>query len=262
MAAMKKMTVYPLILLIAAGLLTAGYFYFGGQPKNTVTQVGGPKFIPSEPGTQQEENQPDRNTTTTTALPPLPPSFTMSVPFTIQAPFQNWVVPFKEACEEASVLMAGEYFAGNTVADLDPDYAKNKILELVDWEQDEFGYHLDIDSSETSRVLEGVYGLRTEILKSFDEESFKRILFEGKVIILPSNGKKLGNPNFRPPGPPYHMLVLKGYDETGFITNDPGTRKGKDYKYTFDILLEANGDWSHNLNAVDEEDKTAIVVWK
>jgi hypothetical protein len=58
------------------------------------------------------------------------------------------------------------------------------------------------------------------------------------------------------------MLVIKGWDSKGFITNDPGTRKGRNYPYTYETLYSASGAWSHNLNAVDTGDKTAIVVWK
>jgi len=35
----------------------------------------------------------------------LPESYNLGVPFTSQAPEANWQIPFKEACEEASVLM-------------------------------------------------------------------------------------------------------------------------------------------------------------
>jgi hypothetical protein len=58
------------------------------------------------------------------------------------------------------------------------------------------------------------------------------------------------------------MLVIKGWDSNGFITNDPGTRKGRNYPYTYETLYNAAGSWSHNLNAVDTGNKTAIVVWK
>jgi hypothetical protein len=41
------------------------------------------------------------------------------------------------------------------------------------------------------------------------------------------------------------MLVIKGYDETQdqFITNDPGTKRGADYRYKTDILISALRDY-------------------
>ena len=63
----------------------------------------------------------------------------------------------------------------------------------------------------------------------------------GHLVIIPTNGQALKNPNFTLPGPERHMLVVKGYDyETEeFITNDPGTRNGADYRYKKDLLFEA-----------------------
>ena len=53
----------------------------------------------------------------------------------------------------------------------------------------------------------------------------------------------MGNPFFTGEGPLYHMLVLRGYTTTTFIANDPGTRHGENYQYTFDVLMNAIGDW-------------------
>jgi predicted heme/steroid binding protein len=55
-------------------------------------------------------------------------------------------------------------------------------------------------------------------------------------------------------------MAINGYVYD--ITNDPGTRKGRNYPYTYETLFNAAGAWSHNLNAVDEGNKTALVVWK
>jgi len=57
----------------------------------------------------------------------------------------------------------------------------------------------------------------------------------------------LNNPNFKQPGPIYHMLVIKGYNSWEFITNDPGTRKGNSFKYPYSTLINAVHDWNHDL---------------
>jgi hypothetical protein len=58
-------------------------------------------------------------------------------------------------------------------------------------------------------------------------------------------GRQLGNPNYKQPGPLYHMLVIKGYKKNGdFITNDSGTRKGADYIYQADVIMQAMHDWN------------------
>lgn len=66
----------------------------------------------------------------------------------------------------------------------------------------------------------------------------------------------LGNPYFTPPGPIYHMLVIKGYNLTEFITNDPGTRRGADYVYSYQTLMKAIHDWN---NGNVESGKSATI---
>ncbi len=192
----------------------------------------------------------------------LPTTLLLKVPFSPQAPTANWDELHNEACEETSSIMVEQYFNGNTSLTLKPELVESELSKITEWEKQTFGYYLDIDSDETARMLRDVYGLQTKLVKNMTEDDIKTELHNGHLVIWSANGRKLGNPNFRQPGPPYHMLVIKGWDSNGFITNDPGTRKGRNYPYTYETLYNAAGAWSHNLNAVDEGDKTAIVVWK
>jgi uncharacterized protein YvpB len=79
-------------------------------------------------------------------------------------------------------------------------------------------------------------------------------LANGRPVIVGAAGKILPNPNFRNGGPNYHMLVVIGYDKNGFITNDPGTRKGQDFRYSFSDLFNAIHNWESNniLNGLKE----------
>jgi hypothetical protein len=201
-------------------------------------------------------------TPTETASNQLPTTFLLKVPFSPQAPTANWDELHNEACEETSVIMVERYFSGDTSATLKPELVESELNKITEWEKQTFGYYLDIDSEETAKLLREVYGLKTRLEKNMTEEHIKEELKAGNLVIWSANGRKLGNPNFRQPGPPYHMLVIKGWDKNGFITNDPGTRKGRNYPYTYETLFNAAGAWSHNLNAVDEGNKTALVVWK
>ena len=71
----------------------------------------------------------------------------------------------------------------------------------------------------------------------------------------------LGNPYYKQPGPIYHALVLKGYTKDGkFITNDPGTKRGADYLYDPQVILNAMHEW--NSGDVEHGRKMAIVVEK
>ena len=45
------------------------------------------------------------------------------------------------------------------------------------------------------------------------------------------------------------MLVIRGYDDENqeFITNDPGTKRGKGFRYDYQTLLQAIADWDWQL---------------
>ena len=58
-------------------------------------------------------------------------------------------------------------------------------------------------------------------------------------MLVPTAGRELGNPYYKQPGPIYHFLVIRGYTSKYLITNDVGTRRGEEYKYKFDILINA-----------------------
>ena len=52
------------------------------------------------------------------------------------------------------------------------------------------------------------------------------------------------------------MLVLTGYDEDEFITNEPGTKNGAGYRYSIDVIMNA----MHDLHRPLEEGRKAVLV--
>lgn len=167
----------------------------------------------------------------------------LPVPFTSQAPHANWGMPYQEACEEASVLMAFRYAFGNPI--LSPSDADAGIRDLVRINEETLGNPVDQTIAEVrDLMLEIEPTIVLRILKNPQLEELKAELSRGNVIIVPAEGRKLKNPFFQSPGPLYHMLVLRGYTSDGFfITNDPGTRRGEGYLYPFDRIMEAMHDW-------------------
>lgn len=186
----------------------------------------------------------------------IPVTLNLDIPFTSQAPHANWDLPYQEACEEASMLMAARFLQGRAITG--PDDADSAILELVDFANVELGYPIDMTAEETAKAIEDFYNLRTEVLYEFTWDDIKTALVQGYPVIVPAAGRELGNPNFTSPGPVYHMLVIKGYTESRVITNDPGTRNGADYSYDYDVLYNAIHDW--NGGNVTEGKKVIIIV--
>lgn len=185
-----------------------------------------------------------------------PATFNLNIPFQSQAPFGDWSMPYQEACEEAAAIIADRYFSGRP---LDAATMKDEILKLIDWENNNFGDYRDETAEQIATVLRDYMGHRdVQVVYNFTIDDIKREISQGHPVIVPAAGRLLGNPNFRRPGPIYHALVIKGYTRDKIITNDPGTRNGKDFLYDPQVLMNAIHDWNP-ANILDGR-KAMIVV--
>lgn len=190
----------------------------------------------------------------------LPAEANLDVPFTTQAPFANWDFPYQEACEEASALMVNAYYKGKTGVIPQAD-ADKEILDIVAYEKKTLGFYEDTTAAETAQFIKGFYGYDNVIVKPLTSaDDIKQAVALGYPVIIPFAGKELGNPNFRNGGPPYHMLVVRGYTSKVFITNDPGTRNGRQYTYTYETILNAAHEWAGSPSNVTTGKKMMIVV--
>ncbi len=173
----------------------------------------------------------------------LPDEINLDVPFLSQAPLQDWNYPYQEACEEASVSMVDGYYQGMR-GKYDVNKGKTMIDNLVAYQKKVFGYYEDTTAAEVAQFVKDYLGYDRVEVRPYDESVIKQSLALGYPVILPASGRELKNPNFRNGGPPYHMLVIKGYLKDGrWITHDPGTRKGADYIYTKATLADAAHDY-------------------
>lgn len=164
-------------------------------------------------------------------------------------------MPFTEACEEASMLMVAEYFRGNYSPRLAPAKASQAILKIVAWEKSNLGHHIDTSAAEVSFTLQEYYGLRAEVVP-YTAPAVRQAIDSGQAVIVPLYGRALGNPHFKKPGPRYHMAVIKGYKDNFFIVHEPGTRYGKNYRYSEATLNRA----VHDLNKGKVERGAQVMV--
>ncbi len=185
----------------------------------------------------------------------LPLEFNLDIPFMVQAPNGNWDLPYQEACEEAAIIMLDYYLEGK---ELNQELADKEILDLVKWQEDNRGEYKDTTVSETANIVEEYYGYSTEILYNPSIEDIKQQIVKGNPVIAPFYGKALNNPNYSGEGPVYHMMVIKGYTNDKFITNDPGTKRGEDYMYDYNTIMTAMHDW--NDGDVESGQKSIFVI--
>jgi len=187
----------------------------------------------------------------------IPEEFNLAVPFTTQSPYAEWTEQDNESCEEAAALIVHYYWQNKTFT---KEIAKQELQTIVDFENDYFGFYKDTNAEQTAEFIRELWGYqRVEVVYDIIIDDIKKEVAQGRPVILPSAGRMLGNPNFRSPGPLYHMVVVRGWTANMIITNDPGTRKGEEYQYAPDVLLNAVHDW--NDGDVENGCKVMIVIW-
>jgi VanZ family protein/phosphoribosyl-ATP pyrophosphohydrolase len=200
----------------------------------------------------------------------LPKKIIQKVPFTMQSPFAKWDQLHEEACEEASLIMLKYH---NDKKELTKQIAEEEIQKLVKYQLKEYGDFYDTDVKITKEIGEKFYHLNgLKIIQDFTIQDLKNELAQRNIILIPTAGRELHNPNFTPPGPLYHNLVIIGYDDTAttdstgrktegvFVTNDPGTRKGEGYKYDQRVLYKAIHDFPSDKNKILTSKKRALVL--
>lgn len=226
--------------------------------------VRNPSSLPSLPPTppnlpSERGGNPRATATAEQAGEELPLEFNLTVPFTAQAPYRNWDHVHGEACEEASVAMVDAFFRGRHFSQAS---AEKEILENVAWETKNIGHWEDTTAEETARILREKYGYaNVRVVYDPTLEMVKGEIVLGHPVIIPAAGQLLHNPYFRGAGPLYHMIVVRGWTKDGkIITNDPGTKRGEEYLYRPEVLINAMHDW--NSGDVLQGRKVVIVVEK
>jgi len=206
--------------------------------------------------TNQETNT---NSSNTNAEVVIPDEFNLVVPFTTQSPLAEWTEQDNESCEEAAALMVHYYWGEKTFT---KDLAKEELQKIVDFENEHYGQYKDTTAEATAQFIRDMWGYKkVEVRYDITIEDIKREVVQGRPVILPTAGRLLGNPNFKSPGPPYHMLVVRGWTKDMIITNDPGTRKGEGYQYEPEVLWEAIHDWNGSVETITDGRKAMVVVW-
>ncbi len=204
-------------------------------------------------------------------MDPTPPTTTplhfvmQTVPFISQAPEAQWSDPiFQDGCEEASLLMAMSWAQGTP---LSAGNATEEIMKLIRFEEaSDKGYTADVSATDVADIARRYFNYtQVEVAEHVTATSLIERLQAGAVIVAPMNGQLLHNPYFTAPGPLYHMLLVIGYDPTTqeFITNDPGTRRGKGFRYSVPVFMNALRDYpSGHHEPITHNEKRVVIIEK
>lgn len=184
-------------------------------------------------------------------------SVLLDVPFQPQAPYGAWDSLHEEACEEMSLIMVHHYLEGTP---LTQSGAEAEVQQMVAWETAHH-YGVDVSMSQMADITAALYPhYHTRILTDVTADTLRSELDAGHPIIVPADGRALQNPHFEGAAPFYHVLVVTGYKDDTFITNEPGTKDGGQYAYSADVLLNALHDWNGAKDQIAGGAKTALVI--
>ncbi len=136
------------------------------------------------------------------------------------------------------------YYATNQP--LTKEKFKEEVLGLVEWQKEHFGDYEHSDIDQTAEMIQKKLKIQNSKLKIISNptvDDLKKELAQGHPIIAPFAGRQLGNPFYTGEGPLYHMMVIKGYDEKHFITNDVGTKRGHNFIYPYETIMSTMHEW-------------------
>ena len=229
------------------------------EEKNIIADI---QSVQSEQVVKEKENTP----VVTKAPGVIEKKIIQNVPFTSQAPTGNWNDPvFQNACEEATLLMADKWLQGREFGT-----AREREIEIRRMTKEEESYFpkdsYDLSATDILVLAQKYYPeMRISLVENVTTDDMKKALSEGSIVIIPTNGRTLRNPNFTAPGPLYHTLLIRGFDPVTdeFITNDPGTRMGALYRYAADTVFHAmhNNETGHH-GKIFPDEKVMLVIRK
>ena len=185
----------------------------------------------------------------------------LNVPFVSQAPLGHWDDPRQETgCEVTSVLMAWLWLKQQSI---EPAKAEKAIIAGANFQLKQYGGYFNFNYDDAVKLMNDYYKYdKITALGADSIEDIKNQLKQSKIVLLPALGRRLNNPNFTPPGPPTHMIVVRGFDDRSqeFITNDPGTKYGEEFRYAYKTIANAMVDYPSNHRATKGKPKTIVVV--
>lgn len=190
----------------------------------------------------------------------LPSEVNLWVPFYSQAPDNDWNLPWSESCEEASLVLA--YYFTKWLS-LTKEEFKQEILNMIELEKKLLWKYISTNIEETATILKEYYHYDNfEVLHNPTLPQLQAELALWHPILVPLDGKKIGNSFYQNGWPKYHMLVIVGYKNGHFITNDVGTIRWEKFEYPFDAIMNSLQDLTENGDFEPSETKNKVLVLK
>jgi uncharacterized protein YvpB len=195
------------------------------------------------PGVTAVQPQPLPSAAQVVEAPPAPPPpdhVLLQVPFTTQAPLNNWA-QHQESCEAATLSMLISYWGHSSAVVLDPKAADGMINQIDSWKPQP-----DLTDKMMGELAQQHWGYTYEIVPN-DPTVIATHLAAGRPLIAEVRTHALGNSRYPGYSNHYeqqgwsvpHFVLIIGYDSTGVFLNDPGISWGRGYHVNYQQLAHA-----------------------
>ncbi len=255
--------ILAVLLVIALGLFGLGVWHFlnpGKQPPTdeptaTISPSSStPSPSPSPLPTAYPQPVQTVSTNPSVSSPAGATHVLLSVPYVNETPENKSGGAWKNACEEASIVMVDEFFKGEHTANL-PE-AETFMQMLFDTEDKLYGSNANSDAERNAYLINNYASFKGVIVTNPTLDQIKKELRDGHPVIAFHYGFDLKNSNipFRLNGPSYHSTVVVGYDDTRgeFIVNDPGDEiDGADHTYAYGLYMNSLHDFNYDNGKAD-----------
>ena len=158
----------------------------------------------------------------------------LPIPFISQIPDGKWVLPYSMACEEASIVMVDEYYAGK-YRSIEKNKAKELMQPYFEYQNTRYGTNRDSNAIRTANIIQAMArNFDSRVVENPTIEDILAELEAGRPVISFHHGYSLDNKNINFINSPssFHVIVLVGYDAQRkiFFTHEPAMLKGDYYE--------------------------------
>ncbi|HSP08130.1 MAG TPA: C39 family peptidase [Candidatus Dormibacteraeota bacterium] len=173
----------------------------------------------------------------------LPDHVLLQVPFTTQAPLNNWA-QHQESCEAANLAMVVAYWQHDQAVVIDPHAADATIRQIDSWKPQP-----DLNDTMMGELAQQHFGYTYRIVPN-DPHVIAEQLSAGRPLLAEVRTHGLGNAHYPGYTSHYeqtswsvpHFVVIIGYDSAGVWLNDPGISAGRGYHISYAQLTHAIAD--------------------
>ncbi len=192
---------------------------------------------------------------------PLPDHVLLQVPFTTQAPLNNWAA-HQESCEAANLTMLVAYWQHDTSIVIDPHVADATIHQIDGWKPQP-----DLNDTMMGQLAQQHWGYAYSLLPN-DPTTIAQELSAGRPLLAEVRTHGLGNGHY----PGYyshyeqtgwsvpHFVLIIGYDSTGVWLNDPGISWGRGYHISYAQLTHAIADLDQHHPALSQGNVLLLIA--